>query len=97
MADAILADSGQLLNDAACAEVTARLRRIAGQVRGIERMVEEHRDCREVVTQLAAVKAAVASLNIYVAETYARDCLCRVEQVGTDEVSKLLELLKTAR
>ena len=48
-----------------------RLRRIEGQVRGIQRMVEEQRDCRDVVVQLAAVKAAVASLNTLVAENYA--------------------------
>lgn len=79
------------------AEVMQRLRRIEGQVRGIQRMVEEKRDCRDVVVQLAAVKAAVASLNTLVAETYARDCLCAGEQVDASEVARLLELLKTAR
>jgi DNA-binding FrmR family transcriptional regulator len=85
------------LSAATRAEVVARLRRIGGQVRGIERMVEEDRDCREVVTQLAAIKAAVASLNTFVAETYARDCLCSTEQIDTAEVSRLLDMLKTAR
>jgi DNA-binding FrmR family transcriptional regulator len=60
-------------------------------------MVEEDRDCRDVVTQLAAIKAAVASLNTYVAETYALDCLCGSEQIDTAEVSRLLDMLKTAR
>jgi CsoR family transcriptional regulator, copper-sensing transcriptional repressor len=88
---------GRTLSADARAEVTARLRRISGQVRGVERMVDENRDCRDVVTQLAAIKAAVASLNTYVAETYALDCLCGSEQVGTAEVSRLLDVLKTAR
>lgn len=79
------------------AEVLLRLRRIEGQVRGIQRMVEERRDCRDVVTQLAAIKAAVASLNTLVAETYARDCLCVGEQMDAAEVARLLDLLKTAR
>jgi DNA-binding FrmR family transcriptional regulator len=78
-------------------EVLLRLRRIEGQVRGIQRMVEENRDCRDVVTQLAAVKAAVASLNTLVAETYARDCLCVGEQMDAAEVARLLDVLKTAR
>ena len=90
-------DPGRTLSPAARAEVVARLRRIGGQVRGVERMVDEDRDCRDVVTQLAAIKAAVASLNIYVAETYTRDCLCSAEQVDTAEVSRLLDMLKTAR
>jgi CsoR family transcriptional regulator, copper-sensing transcriptional repressor len=78
-------------------EVLLRLRRIEGQVRGIQRMVEESRDCRDVVVQLAAIKASVASLNTLVAETYAQECLCGGEQLDTSEVSRLLDLLKAAR
>ncbi|MEN9938513.1 MAG: hypothetical protein RLZZ387_5092 [Chloroflexota bacterium] len=78
-------------------DVLLRLRRIEGQVRGIHRMVEENRDCRDVVTQLAAVKAAVASLNTLVAENYARDCLCAGEPIDQAEVSRLLDVLKAAR
>ncbi|HJZ50276.1 MAG TPA: metal-sensitive transcriptional regulator [Roseiflexaceae bacterium] len=78
-------------------EVLLRLRRIEGQVRGIQRMVEENRDCRDVVVQLAAVKASIASLNTLVAETYAQECLCGGEQLDTSEVGRLLDLLKAAR
>ena len=78
-------------------EVLLRLRRIEGQVRGIQRMVEENRDCRDVVVQLAAVKASIASLNMLVAETYAQECLCGGEQLDTSEVGRLLDLLKAAR
>jgi CsoR family transcriptional regulator, copper-sensing transcriptional repressor len=78
-------------------DVLLRLRRIEGQVRGVHRMVEESRDCREVVTQLAAIKAAVASLNTLVAESYARDCLCGAETIDQGEVARLLDMLKAAR
>ena len=74
-----------------------RLKRIEGQVRGIQRMVEENRDCRDVVVQLAAVKAAVASLNTLVAETYARECLCAGDPIEPSEVARVLDLLKAAR
>jgi DNA-binding FrmR family transcriptional regulator len=79
------------------AEVLLRLRRIEGQVRGIQRMVEENRDCRDVVVQLAAIKASIASLNTLVAETYAQECLCGNEQLDTSAVTSLLDLLKAAR
>ena len=78
-------------------EVLLRLRRIEGQVRGIQRMVEANRDCRDVVVQLAAVKASIASLNTLVAETYAQECLCAGEQLDTSEIGRLLDLLKAAR
>jgi DNA-binding FrmR family transcriptional regulator len=84
------------IGDQSQAEVLLRLRRIEGQVRGIQRMVEENRDCRDVVMQLAAVKAAVASLNTLVAETYARDCLC-VGEINVSEVAQVLDLLNKAR
>ena len=85
------------IGDESQTEVLLRLRRIEGQVRGIQRMVEENRDCRDVVVQLAAVKAAVASLNTLVAETYARDCLCGGESIDAGEVARVLDLLKAAR
>jgi DNA-binding FrmR family transcriptional regulator len=78
-------------------DVLLRLRRIEGQVRGIQRMVEENRDCRDVVVQLAAIKASVASLNTLVAESYAQECLCSGEQLDTSAVSSVIELLKAAR
>ena len=78
-------------------DVLLRLRRIEGQVRGIHRMVEENRDCRDIVTQLSAVKAAVSSLSTLVAENYALDCLCGGEPIDQAEVARLLNVLKAAR
>mgnify|MGYP000895683628 CR=1 FL=1 len=85
------------ISEATRADVLVRLRRIEGQVRGVQRMVEENRDCRDIVVQLAAVKASVASLNTLVAETYAQECLCGSDQLETTDVAKLLDLLKAAR
>ena len=88
---------GGPVSESTRADVMLRLRRIEGQVRGIQRMVEDNRDCRDVVVQLAAVKASIASLNTLVAETYAQECLCGGEQLDTSEVGRLLDLLKAAR
>ena len=46
------------LADEAVADLVARLRRVEGQVRGLQRMIEEGRDCEEVVTQFAAATKA---------------------------------------
>lgn len=45
-------------------ELQRRLRRIAGQAQGIERMLTEGRDCGEVVNQVAALKAAVEQVGV---------------------------------
>lgn len=50
-------------------DVKNRLSRIEGQVRGVMKMVEEEKDCREVVTQLSAIRSAVdRSLGLIVAQ-----------------------------
>jgi CsoR family transcriptional regulator, copper-sensing transcriptional repressor len=46
-------------------DVRARLGRIEGQVRGIERMVDEDRYCIDILTQVNAVKAAIAKVGAY--------------------------------
>ncbi len=52
-----------------------RLRRIEGQVRGVQRMLDEERDCREIVQQLAAVRAAVQQAGLEVMRVYAHQCM----------------------
>ena len=67
--------------------VKKRLRRIEGQVRGIQRMIDEERDCREIVQQLAAVKSAVQQAGIEVMKVYATECLTNPQADETqDEV-----------
>ncbi len=52
-----------------------RLRRIEGQVRGIQRMVEEERACSDILAQLSAVNEAVRRVSVLLAEQYAMECL----------------------
>jgi CsoR family transcriptional regulator, copper-sensing transcriptional repressor len=52
-----------------------RLRRIEGQVRGLQRMIEEGRDCAEVVIQLAAVQAALDRAGHHLVSSSLRACL----------------------
>lgn len=73
-----------------------RLRRIEGQVRGVQRMVEEERSCREIFNQLAAIKAAITSLNTVVVECYARDCLGDTDASRDETVAELLDVVLKA-
>lgn len=52
-----------------------RLRRIEGQVRGLQRMIEEGRDCTEVVHQVAAVRAAIDRAGHEIVAASLRACL----------------------
>jgi DNA-binding FrmR family transcriptional regulator len=52
-----------------------RLHRIEGQVRGIERMIEEERYCIDVLTQIAAVSTALESVSVKLLEDHVRHCV----------------------
>ena len=52
-----------------------RLRRIEGQVRGIERMVEEDRYCIDVITQISAIQAALDKVALGLLDDHAAHCV----------------------
>ena len=56
-------------------ELTGRLRRIEGQVRGVERMVEEDRYCIDVLTQIGAIQAALDKVALGLLDEHARHCV----------------------
>jgi CsoR family transcriptional regulator, copper-sensing transcriptional repressor len=56
-----------------------RLRRIEGQVRGVESMLDEERDCREILQQLAAVHSAVQATSRVFLQEYATACLLEMD------------------
>ena len=56
-------------------QLLKRLRRIEGQVRGIEGMVEEDRYCIDVLTQISAVQAALDKIALGLLDGHARHCL----------------------
>lgn len=56
-------------------ELLQRLKRIEGQARGVQRMVEQGRDCREILAQLNAIRAATARASLYMVRNYAHECL----------------------
>jgi len=71
-------DAGGLpveLNPDQMRAVVKRLNRAQGQIGGVVRMIEEGRDCREVVTQLAAVSKALDRAGFAVIATGLRQCL----------------------
>lgn len=68
--------------DLAAAELKAvlnRLRRAQGQISGVIRMIEEGRDCEEVVTQLAAASRALDRAGFAIIATGLQQCLTEVE------------------
>jgi DNA-binding FrmR family transcriptional regulator len=69
-----------------------RLRRIEGQVRGIQRMVEEDQYCLDILTQLNSVSAAVRAVGLGLLDDHVRHCVREgIERgEGDDKVEELV-------
>jgi DNA-binding FrmR family transcriptional regulator len=57
-----------------------RLRRIEGQVHGVQGMLDDERDCREIIQQLTAIHSAVQSASRFFLQEYAAACLVEMEK-----------------
>ena len=72
-----------------------RLKRIEGQVRGLQRMLEEDAYCADILTQSAAVNAALGAFNRDLLERHLKSCVVRDIRSGDDgAVTELTELLR---
>lgn len=78
-------------NTASKEELHKRLSRIEGQVRGVSRMVDEDRDCREIMQQLAAIRAATQQVGLLVTRSYACQCVSApADQAMLDDLISIL-------
>jgi CsoR family transcriptional regulator, copper-sensing transcriptional repressor len=66
-------------------QLRTRLKRIEGQVRGIEGMVEDDRYCIDVITQISAVQAALDKVALGLLDGHARHCVVDGKADGTPE------------
>ncbi|MEM8855641.1 MAG: metal-sensitive transcriptional regulator [Pseudomonadota bacterium] len=75
--------------------VLKRLSRLEGQVRGVARMVEEERYCVDILTQTAAVRAALKAVERLILETHAGHCIEEAIASGNvdDQREKFKELI----
>ena len=69
--------------------VLKRLRRIEGQIRGIEKMIVDGRDCESIVTQLAAVRSAIESVGALVLNNFMKLCFSKGADAGSVSIDSL--------
>ena len=72
-----------------------RLKRIEGQVRGIQKMIADGRDCESLITQLAAVRSAIDSAGALVLNNYMRLCFpggTRAEESNIDSLARAVSI-----
>lgn len=80
-------------------QLLSRLRRIEGQVRGVERMVEDDRYCIDVLTQISAVRAALDKVALGLLDGHVRHCVQegyeegRADEMATELMASVGRLL----
>jgi DNA-binding FrmR family transcriptional regulator len=80
-------DSGMRFPEDVNDDVLKRLRRLEGQIRGVQRMIEEGQNCGDVVTQLSACKAALDRVGYRLVVAGMRHCATVPE--GSDDAPEL--------
>jgi len=65
----------KLCDQSAKADLLNRIRRLEGQARGVAKMVEDDRDCSEILQQLSAVRSAAHKATVTLVRAYTTECV----------------------
>jgi DNA-binding FrmR family transcriptional regulator len=77
-------------------EILSRLKKIEGQLRGLQRMAEEEAPCQDILMQMAAATAALKKVGMVVVQTYMQECLDKTRKDLDDIKGESLQGLQTA-
>jgi CsoR family transcriptional regulator, copper-sensing transcriptional repressor len=81
------------LNGADRALLVSRLKAIEGQARGVQRMLDEQRDCQEIIDQLAALRAATHAVTMQALERFGLECLRESNEPPDVVMTRLLGVI----
>lgn len=93
-------DQSSRKSHAAHGEQLGRMRRIAGQVTGITRMIEEGRYCMDILIQLRAVRAALKKVESNILHKHMQHCVAETlgnSPAAQEKVAELLHLFKAEK
>ncbi|MCM3538720.1 metal-sensing transcriptional repressor [Priestia filamentosa] len=73
-----------------------RLKRIEGQVRGIQNMIENERYCVDILTQISAINSAMKNVGLQLLEKHAQNCVSNAikEGNGNESIEELMDVFK---
>lgn len=78
-------------------DLLKRLKKIEGQVRGVQKMIEEDRYCMDILVQLAAIKSATNNIGLAILEGHTKSCVSNAIRSGDGEqaISEMMEVLRS--
>ncbi|TWI59193.1 metal-sensing transcriptional repressor [Halalkalibacter nanhaiisediminis] len=83
-------------NDREKEQLINRLKRIEGQVRGIQNMVENDRYCVDILIQISAINAAMKKVSLHLMENHTKHCVSDAIQKGNGDeaISELMDVIE---
>ncbi|MCL6518162.1 metal-sensitive transcriptional regulator [Alicyclobacillus sp.] len=78
-------------------DLLRRLRRIEGQVRGLQKMIEEDRYCVDILVQVSAVKSALHQVGLTILESHTRGCVADAlanRDHGDEKIDELMDVIR---
>lgn len=72
-------------------DIINRLKRIEGQIRGLQRLIEEHKDCTQVVHQIAAARKALDKVGFIIVTHRMQECAEKKSSQGGYDSEKAME------
>lgn len=80
-----------MVTDKAKEDLLKRLRKVKGQISGLERMIERNASCSDILMQISAVRAAVGKIGMLIMQNYMRDCFsCQDERSFENRIEELV-------
>ncbi|HHY41992.1 MAG TPA: metal-sensitive transcriptional regulator [Thermoanaerobacterales bacterium] len=72
-----------------------RLKKIEGQIKGIQRMIEKEKYCADILIQIAAVRAALNKVGLIIFEDHTKGCVVEAIQTdsGDEKIDELVDVL----
>jgi len=76
-------------------DVLKRLRRVEGQIKGIQKMVDEEQFCGDILVQISAARAALNSAGGLIIENYMKNCIKNYSEgiSNEDDLDKLVDIM----
>lgn len=76
-------------------KILTRLKTVRGHMAAVERMIEEEKECDEILLQLVAIRSAVHKVSVMVAQRYASTCMIEALEKGEDQKKVMNKAIET--
>ena len=76
-------------------DILNRLKRIEGQVKGIQGMIEKDTCCKDILVQISAIRSAINKVGTLMIVNYACNCLATEDKLEEEKIQELIKTMNT--